>query len=110
MYFAGNEGATGGGGAPATGDGVATGVVVTAGGRPGSRGAVAQPATITRAAAAVATRAANERRDPDKMVWFFLEALVALLIAVGIVAWTMGPKRRKPPRVTTSDADRDKIL
>jgi hypothetical protein len=44
------------------------------------------------------------------MVWFFLEALVALLIAVGIVAWTMGPKRRKPPRVTTSDADRDKIL
>ena len=32
------------------------------------------------------------------MVWFFLEALVALLIAVGIVAWTMGPKRRKPPR------------
>jgi hypothetical protein len=41
------------------------------------------------------------------MGWFFLEALVALLIAVGIVAWTMGPKRRKPPRVTTSDADRD---
>ena len=31
------------------------------------------------------------------MGWFFLEALVALLIAVAIVAWTMGPKRRKPP-------------
>ncbi len=42
------------------------------------------------------------------MVWFFLEALVALLIAVGIVAWTMGPKRRKPPHVTASDADHDK--
>jgi hypothetical protein len=42
------------------------------------------------------------------MAWFFLEALVALLIAVGIVAWTMGPKRRKRPRVTTSDADRNK--
>jgi hypothetical protein len=37
------------------------------------------------------------------MVWFFLEALVALLIAVAFVAWTMGPKRRKPPR----DGDRD---
>ncbi|MET0682544.1 MAG: hypothetical protein ABWZ29_04295 [Casimicrobiaceae bacterium] len=45
----------------------------------------------------------DERRDGDKMVWFFLEALVALLIAVAFVAWTMGPKRRKPPR----DNDRD---
>ena len=41
------------------------------------------------------------------MVWFFLEALVALLIAVGIVAWTMGPKRRKPPPVIASDTDPD---
>jgi hypothetical protein len=40
----------------------------------------------------------DERRDRDKMVWFFLEALVALLIAVGFVAWTMGPRRRRPPR------------
>ena len=47
--------------------------------------------------------AANERRERDKMVWFFLEALVALLIAVAFVAWTMGPKRRRPPR----DGDRD---
>jgi hypothetical protein len=31
------------------------------------------------------------------MVWFFLEVLLALAIAVGIVWWTMGPKRRKPP-------------
>ena len=76
----------------------------------GSRGAVAHPATIRRAAAAETARAANERRDPDKMVWFFLEALVALLIAVGIVAWTMGPKRGKPPRVTQSGAHRDKTL
>ena len=48
-------------------------------------------------------RVMDERRDRDKMVWFFLEALVALLIAVAFVAWTMGPKRRKPPR----DRDRD---
>jgi hypothetical protein len=32
------------------------------------------------------------------MGWFLLEALVALIIAVAIVSWTMGPKRRKPPR------------
>ena len=40
------------------------------------------------------------------MVWFFLEALVALLIAVAIVMWTMGPRRRKPPR-PPDDANRD---
>ena len=30
------------------------------------------------------------------MGWIFLEVLVALVIAVAIVAWTMGPKRSKP--------------
>ena len=45
----------------------------------------------------------DERRERDKMVWFFLEALVALVIAVAFVAWTMGPKRRKPSR----DKDRE---
>jgi hypothetical protein len=42
------------------------------------------------------------------MAWFFLEALTALLIAVGIVAWTMGGKRSKPPRAAAGDADRGK--
>jgi hypothetical protein len=42
------------------------------------------------------------------MAWFFLEALTALLIAVGIVAWTMGGKRDKPPRAKAGDADSDK--
>jgi hypothetical protein len=37
------------------------------------------------------------------MVWFLLEALLALVIAVAIVTWTMGPKRRKPPRESSSD-------
>jgi hypothetical protein len=37
------------------------------------------------------------------MEWFFLEAMVALLLAVVIVSWTMGPKRRKPPRGTKND-------
>jgi hypothetical protein len=31
------------------------------------------------------------------MGWIFLEALVALLLAVGIVWWTMRPKAGKRP-------------
>ena len=57
---------------------------------------------------AQASRVTSERWEPDKMVWFILEAVVALLIAVAIVAWTMGPKRRTPPRTKPGDADRDK--
>ena len=30
------------------------------------------------------------------MIWFFLETLLALVLAVGIVWWTMGPRKRKP--------------
>ena len=30
------------------------------------------------------------------MKWILLEALVALLLAVFIVWWTMGPRKRKP--------------
>jgi hypothetical protein len=40
------------------------------------------------------------------MAWFFLEALVALVIAVVIVAWTMGPKRKKSRGEFTDDAGR----
>ena len=40
------------------------------------------------------------------MLWFFLEALVALLIAVAIVGWTVGCGRRRPPD-KPADADRD---
>jgi hypothetical protein len=31
------------------------------------------------------------------MGWFLLESLLALVVAVGIVWWTMGPRKRKPP-------------
>ena len=31
------------------------------------------------------------------MGWILLEALVALLLAVLIVAWTMWPARKRPP-------------
>ena len=37
------------------------------------------------------------------MGWFLLEALLALVIAVAIVMWTMGPKRNKPPRESAND-------
>jgi hypothetical protein len=32
------------------------------------------------------------------MGWIFLEALVALLLAIGIVWWTMAPKRKRGSR------------
>ncbi len=69
----------------------------------GAGGAVTQPAMVASAAAANAARAQSERRIADAMGWFLLETLVALLIAVAIVWWTMGPKRRKPPRGTAND-------
>jgi len=31
------------------------------------------------------------------MGWFLLEMLFALVVAFGIVWWTMGPKKKKPP-------------
>ena len=33
------------------------------------------------------------------MEWFLLEALVALVIAVAIVWWTMGARRKPPPKM-----------
>jgi hypothetical protein len=48
-------------------------------------------------------RTANGRRSREAMGWFLAEALFALIIAVAIVWWTMGPKRRKPPRESAND-------
>jgi hypothetical protein len=39
------------------------------------------------------------------MGWFLLEALFALVLAVGIVWWTMGPKAKKPPAADANDRD-----
>jgi hypothetical protein len=38
------------------------------------------------------------------MGWIYLEAAIALLVAVGIVAWTMGA-RRKPDAAKPPDDD-----
>ena len=64
------------------------------GGRSG--GAVTQPAASSTNAVAQAPTARG--RSPLVMGWFLLESLFALIVAVGIVWWTMGPKKRKPPR------------
>ena len=85
------------------------------GGVAGGRGGVAQPATVKRTASSieaaqgecVAKARSKESEERGKMLWFFLEALVALLIAVAIVMWTMGPRRRKPPPAVDDAADRD---
>jgi hypothetical protein len=73
-------------------DGGATvgGAGLTAGGG----GVVTQPAT----------NAATSARNREAMGWILLEALVALVIAVAIVAWTMGPKRKRSRRDTGGDA------
>jgi hypothetical protein len=49
------------------------------------------------------------RANPGKsiaMIWFLLEALVALLLAVFIVWFTMGGKRKRaPPRPNGEDGE-----
>jgi hypothetical protein len=37
------------------------------------------------------------------MIWFFIEALVALLLAVFIVWFTLGAKRKAPPPPADSE-------
>ena len=72
----------------------------TTGGGAISGATVAQPAASkARTTTGTARTAVPARcRSVAVMGWFLLETLVALAIAVGIVWWTMGPKRRKPPR------------
>ena len=56
-------------------------------------GVVTQPAISNKSATSGAARLHN-RETRDAMGWILLEALVALLLAVGIVWWTMGSKRK----------------
>ena len=80
VYLAGNDGGAGG---------VTGGDGVTAGGT--GAGVVTHPAITASTAAASAARRVNGRRRREAMGWFLLEALLALVIAVAIVMWTMGP-------------------
>jgi len=51
-----------------------------------------------------ASKARERRRGNKAMVWFFIEAGVALLLAIFIVWFTMGGRRKPPP----SRDDREK--
>src|SRR5258708_2500705 len=46
---------------------------------------------------AAASSARENRQGSHAMVWFFIEAGVALLLAIFIVWFTMGGKRKPPP-------------
>jgi hypothetical protein len=43
------------------------------------------------------------------MAWFLLESLVALLLAVGIVWWTMRPPKRRDGGPTVPPGPRDDV-
>jgi hypothetical protein len=57
-------------------------------------------------AAQTATAATQTSLGSFAMAWFFLEVLVALLLAVFIVWFTMGGKRKRSPPRADDDADR----
>jgi hypothetical protein len=42
------------------------------------------------------------------MEWFFIEALVALAVAIGIVWWTMAPQKKLPRDGKSSAAPKAK--
>ena len=98
-YFAGSDGVAACGGVEGAG-GFAAGFDGS-----GGRGVVAHPVTARTTASSIAANEAERvarghgrgSEERDKMLWFFLEALTALLIALAIVGWTMGFGRRKPP-------------
>jgi hypothetical protein len=72
----------------------------TAGGREGGGG-------VTHAVIRVAAAATANRRRYDAMEWIVLEAGVALFLAVFIVWFTTGGKRKRPP-VTEQTAPESK--
>jgi len=74
---------------------------VGAGNAGGGDGGVTQPATEA------ASNAVSRQRKGDAMEWLLLEALVALSLAVFIVWFTMGGRRKNPPRPPQDPIDRD---
>jgi hypothetical protein len=63
--------------------------------------------TFTQPAMDAASNAASRQRRSDAMEWLLLEALVALSLAVFIVWFTMGGRRKNPPRPPQDPIDRD---
>ena len=52
----------------------------------------------TSASAIHTPASAREQRNESFMTWFLIEAGVALLALVAIIAWTLGPVRRREKR------------
>jgi hypothetical protein len=71
----------------------------------GGRGFVPVGGSVVQAAQTAATTVARHLGRSIAMIWFLLEALFALLLAVFIVWFTMGWKR-KPSPPPADDADR----
>jgi len=69
----------------------------------GAGGVVTHPVIAANSPATIVACKANEQRSRDAMGWFLLESLFALVVAVAIVWWTMGPRRRKRPRESSND-------
>jgi hypothetical protein len=53
--------------------------------------------SVEHAAPSTASSARENRQESLAMVWFVIEAGVALLLAIFIVWFTMGGKRKPPP-------------
>jgi hypothetical protein len=70
----------------------------------GARGGGAGGVTWQPAAMSTATTQAT-LRNGRTMGWIYLEAAVALAIAIGIVAWTMGARRKPDANTPPRDDD-----
>ncbi len=66
---------------------------------------VAQRVGVAQAANTASGTATVNRRRRDAMEWIFLEAGVALFLAVFIVWFTTGGKRKRPPAKAEPSAD-----
>jgi hypothetical protein len=62
---------------------------------------------VTQPAIEAVSNAASRQRKGDAMGWLLLEALVALSLAVFIVWFTMGGRRKNPPRAPQDPIDRN---
>jgi hypothetical protein len=72
----------------------------------GGGGLVPVWGSVVQAAQTAAATAARHLGRTIAMIWFLLEALVALLLAVFIVWFTMGGKRKpSPPRADDDNED-----
>ena len=83
-----------------------TGVNTAAGETGGGGGVGAGGGTVWQPAAMAPTIAINRKRSERTMGWIYLEAGLALLVFVGIVAWTMAARRKPDAEASRDDEPR----